>query len=604
MGHFLLASAAFLQIFCSSLICLHLVKRMFTEGYAKLFWLVSAAFVFGVGIWSMHFVAMLAYPFDVNAIYRFGTVFLSMFIVIFMSFFSLSLFLYAVSRKRNKLLIAAGAVQTAGICAMHYVGMHAVKMNEDMHFGQPFSVPSILLFMPVFIGVFHEKRIFKAGIWLKMLSALALSIAISFLHYGNMPVIHPQHIHGPQNSPVQNMNNLILAITVVFVVAIILVYSVVILMIDSRLKKSEERLRQLNMMYSLTLNSVDEGILRLDEQKNVVFWNSAAAKITGFQSAEVVGKPPYFLASVNGEPQCPVRNIYDTGTEKSAEDMIYHKNGETLPVEFHITPMFNVRTVVGAVINFTDISERKKNESFIRASEKLSLAGQLAAGIAHEIRNPLTSVKGFVQLLQRGIQKPEYMPIMMSEINRMELIISELLMLAKPQNAHRKPMDMCELLEHVISLIESQAILNDVQIQIEYEEAPLFIQCDANQIKQVFINIIKNAIEASQGGTIQVRIERAGDAIVASVTDNGCGIPQDMLDQIGQPFFTTKEKGTGLGLTISNKIIASHEGTTAISSVTGIGTTFKISLPHASQRSHPIERHEIEANELISHGAL
>ncbi len=229
-----------------------------------------------------------------------------------------------------------------------------------------------------------------------------------------------------------------------------------------------------------------------------------------------------------------------------------------------------------------DITGQKLTEEMLRKSEKLKTAGQLAAGIAHEIRNPLTSLKGFSKLLRHAseAQADRYYRIMEEEFDRIELILSELLVLAKPHATSFRPWDVCLIVQEVVELLGSQAILNDVVIFTEIDAQDGVILCEKNQLKQVIMNIVKNAIEAMpDGGELKVRVWRESEAIHVSVTDQGVGVSEDMLPKLGEPFYTTKEKGTGLGLMVSYQIIEEHGGTLAFVSRPGAGTTVTIRLP-------------------------
>lgn len=232
-----------------------------------------------------------------------------------------------------------------------------------------------------------------------------------------------------------------------------------------------------------------------------------------------------------------------------------------------------------------DISERKQSEQLMLQSEKLSAVGQLAAGIAHEIRNPLTSIKGFLQLIETGYsEKKEYYDIMKSELNRIESILSELLILSKPHALSFKRSNFTKLLLNVITLLESHANMNSVEIHTYFEGTEIWVECDANQMKQVFINLIKNAIEAMpMGGEIKLRAKIQEGMILVDIQDQGEGIPEEKLIQIGQPFYSTKEKGTGLGLMVSYQIIANHRGNISITSKLNEGTTFTVQLPISQQ---------------------
>lgn len=226
-----------------------------------------------------------------------------------------------------------------------------------------------------------------------------------------------------------------------------------------------------------------------------------------------------------------------------------------------------------------DVTHRRQMEQLLMHSEKLSMAGQLAAGIAHEVRNPLTTIKGFLQLLNSREKSLPYSKVIFSEINRIELILKELLLLSKPQKAKMDLIDFKGLLQNVILLLNTEAIMHDVHIKLTYTSDIEKINADPNQLKQVFINFIKNAIEAmSDGGVIRVAVLQDKENLLIHIIDQGIGIPKEHLDKIGSPFFTTKENGTGLGMMISKQIIARHNGTMNIKSNSS-GTTIQVHLP-------------------------
>ncbi len=228
-----------------------------------------------------------------------------------------------------------------------------------------------------------------------------------------------------------------------------------------------------------------------------------------------------------------------------------------------------------------DISYRKQTEELMLRSEKLSIAGQLAAGIAHEIRNPLTAIKGFLQIMQPDITNySQYFHIIFSELNRIEMILSELLMLAKPQETNFRKTNLVTLLNDVAILLETQGNMNNVSIKQEHSLPNLVINCDKNQLKQVFINLFKNAIDAMpKGGKVTVKTEQLNKTVKITVMDEGEGIPPEFLKRIGEPFLTTKENGNGLGLMITYKIIENHSGHMYIDSEVGKGSIFTIILP-------------------------
>ncbi|UAL48847.1 PAS domain S-box protein [Sutcliffiella horikoshii] len=230
-----------------------------------------------------------------------------------------------------------------------------------------------------------------------------------------------------------------------------------------------------------------------------------------------------------------------------------------------------------------DITERKQAEALMLQSEKLTVAGQLAAGIAHEIRNPLTAIKGFFKLLEREMEeKKEYFHIIESELSRIELILSELLLLAKPHQVYVHPVSVHSLLKDVTTLLETQAIMNNVWFDLKLKANSPTIKCDENQMKQVFINLIKNGIEAMpSGGTIYIDTEDSGDEVVVTLRDEGTGISEDIIKRLGEPFFTTKTTGTGLGLMITFNIIKNHHGTVNVTSEVNEGTQIEVRFQKA-----------------------
>lgn len=256
------------------------------------------------------------------------------------------------------------------------------------------------------------------------------------------------------------------------------------------------------------------------------------------------------------------------------------------------------------IIQIQDISEHKEAEELLRKSDKLSAVGRLAAGVAHEVRNPLTVLKGFAQMLSSvDKQNIHYYQLMMSEVNRIESIIGEFLLLARPQKTRFRQNSLYAILEDVITLMETKAIMNKIGLMPVIPEGLPAIECDANQLKQVFINIIQNAIEAmDNGGTVSIVAGQPGDETVSiRIIDEGCGISQEQLARLGEPFFSSKEKGTGLGLMVCYQIIEKHKGRILIDSQPGQGTTFDIRLP-VRQYFHinKTERMELEFSDSNS----
>lgn len=228
-----------------------------------------------------------------------------------------------------------------------------------------------------------------------------------------------------------------------------------------------------------------------------------------------------------------------------------------------------------------DVTERKKTEEFLLNSDKLSLVGQLAAGIAHEIRNPLTALKGFIQLIELGDSKKEYFSIIKDEITRIDFIVSEFLSISKPQSVIFENKNIIQILKQVTSFLSSHFNLKNIELRANYPFEKIFVYCAENQLKQLFVNIIKNAIEAmNNGGILIIEAEIKQNKLVHfRFIDNGIGIPQESIKRLGEPFYSTKDKGTGLGLMVCQKIIKDHAGQLLIESTLGAGTIVSVILP-------------------------
>ncbi|MDF2659698.1 MAG: sensor signal transduction histidine kinase [Paenibacillus sp.] len=357
-------------------------------------------------------------------------------------------------------------------------------------------------------------------------------------------------------------------------------------------KRAEKKLRAAKeRMESFIRNNVDP-IMIMDSESIVLQVNEAFENRFGWSGDEIVGRPLGELGLIppdrSEEIQRNIQRLTSGESLKGFETVRQCKDGTKLNVLVTAFPMNDERgRLSGWSVSLRDMSDRKHAEELMINSEKLSLAGQLAAGIAHEIRNPITAIKGFVQLMRNGYaEKKEYFDIIASEITRIEMILNELLILAKPQTVKLERQDIRVLLAQVTTLLDTQAILNNVQIVTEFSPGITHISCDENQLKQVFINFIKNAIEAMPGGgEIVIRLKREGtDRIRLSIIDQGCGIPEHVLGRIGQPFYTTKENGTGLGFMVSKRIIENHHGTVKVTSCESSGTTVDVVLPLAHEQ--------------------
>lgn len=225
----------------------------------------------------------------------------------------------------------------------------------------------------------------------------------------------------------------------------------------------------------------------------------------------------------------------------------------------------------------------------LRRADRLSALGQLSAGMAHEIRNPLGSIKGTAEILQEDFspqdKKYEFIQIMLKEINRLDRILGEFLMFAKPASPEKKTVNVNDMIRSVLSLVAQQASKSDVRIETS-PGGKITVRADEGLLRQAFLNLVLNAIQAMPaGGDLKVQVEmepgsKAGKHQCSiSIADSGTGISEESLKRLFNPFFTTKKEGTGLGLVITHRIVEAHGGTINVQSEEGKGTVFKVKLP-------------------------
>ncbi|MGG1517389.1 PAS domain S-box protein [Paenibacillus oryzisoli] len=357
-------------------------------------------------------------------------------------------------------------------------------------------------------------------------------------------------------------------------------------------KKEIDKLHKQNQ---LILNSVSEGIYGIDITGRTIFWNKAAESMTGWKVDEMLGRRIHNLIrplQENGissaeEGSKLVATMLRREASVIKEDLFWKKDGTSFPVEYMSSPMLTGNgKLLGTVITFKDITEFQKTQELLIKSDKLSAVGQLAAGVAHEIRNPLTALKGFLKLLgSRSDKEKYYIEIMDKELRRIEFIVNEFLLVSKPQATHFVERTVGGIVESTVELLQPQALMNNIEIVMELDPTLPTVSCDEHQIKQVFINVMKNALEAmAHGGTLHIEAcHRPQDKqLTVRFIDQGCGISSERLPKLGEPFYSTKEKGTGLGLMVCYRIIEAHGGFMDIQSKLGEGTTVEISLPTTS----------------------
>ena len=346
--------------------------------------------------------------------------------------------------------------------------------------------------------------------------------------------------------------------------------------------KAEKKLEQSKQKYKSLIEYNPELVYILNAKGEVIETNPMFKALTGYDSNEFIGQSIVSIISEEYQEEFK-RAFSEIMTNKKSlinkELKIIRNDGSKRTLRITAVPTVIDDQVEGAIGYALDITKEKETEEHLRKTEKLSVIGELAASVAHEIRNPLTSIKGFIQFMHSNDSKHDsYYQIMLDELERINQISSELLAIGKPREVHFEEANMNDIITSVMWLLESQANLYSVEIDYQKIELHPLIDCEPNQLKQLFINIIKNSVEAD-AKKISIKIDQENDFLKVTIQDNGNGIDKERLERLGEPFYSSKEKGTGLGLTVSFKIVQSHNGQIYFDSVVNQGTTVTLLFP-------------------------
>ena len=354
--------------------------------------------------------------------------------------------------------------------------------------------------------------------------------------------------------------------------------------------RRENELRESSQLYQRIIEFLPEPLV-VTENAVIVYANLSALRLVKLEEqSELIGKSifDFFHPAHHADSERTIREVMATDAPSPFQERkLRCPNDETIDIEISSIRIdhYMGKSVLLSVLR--DLTARKHEEEFIVQTEKLSVIGQLAAGVAHEIRNPLTTLKGFTKLLQREVgDRYPYLPVMEAELDRINFIVNEFMSLSKPHLTSFRLSHVGDIASSVIQFLEAQANLSNVSFRIRCEEQLPPIDCDENQLKQVFINIIKNAMDAMpEGGTVEISVsaDTSSGRLCVKIEDDGPGIDEQVVARLGEPFFTTKATGTGLGLMICKRIIAGHGGTLSIGSALGAGTTVTIMLPLVAQ---------------------
>jgi PAS domain S-box-containing protein len=364
-------------------------------------------------------------------------------------------------------------------------------------------------------------------------------------------------------------------------------------------KRMERELKEANEFLKKLIESSVDAIIVTNMEGDILLFNQGAETLLGYEAEEVVGKmnirsiyPPGVAREVMAKMKSPDYG----GVGKLTSFPIVHrrKDGESIEGDLSAALIYDENgKEIASIGIFKDLRERLRIERELREtqqallqSEKLAAMGRLTSQIAHELNNPIYGIMNTLELLKTEIppesKRRRILELSLSETQRLSEMLRNMLSFSKPEEEVRRRIDVNELLEGILMMIEKQMKLANIQVETYLEEGLPEVMASTNQMRQVFLNLVKNAQEAMpRGGTLTVRTERQMNSALIHIHDTGVGIPEEIRNKIFEAFFTTKHKlkGVGLGLSVCYGIIKDHGGEIKLESKEGKGSTFTISLP-------------------------
>jgi two-component system sensor histidine kinase PilS (NtrC family) len=372
------------------------------------------------------------------------------------------------------------------------------------------------------------------------------------------------------------------------------------------LAEKESEFEELEALQSAILRSLPAGLMTLDNDGTIRYANESARAILSFRSRELVGENLRHIAPAMAEPWTVIvkkRGLIPNPKDRFEGDFD-RRDGVSLRLGFSFAPLTSRPGDLSLILVFQDVTDVVSLKNAVARAERLASIGKLAAGLAHEVRNPLASMCASIDVLKDGLSPSGTMKRLMDnvviEADRLNELITDFLAFARPRELNLGRTCLSELVESVIDVFRHDASLKDCEVSMSLDEEAI-AQVDPDALRQVLWNLIRNAVQAMRGqagGRLELVVREVGEMSEIVIVDNGPGIPEDVLARVFDPFYTTKgEAGTGLGLAIVHSIVDAHGGQVLVSSALGRGTEFILQLP----RGESERPQKLSAEDSASH---
>jgi two-component system sensor histidine kinase PilS (NtrC family) len=448
------------------------------------------------------------------------------------------------------------------------------------------SIASVFSFLYLVVIVYASILLYKKGsLIMATLCSVQYGLMVGFEYYG---ILAPFHSLGTMDIQEYESSYLIykFGMTVVACFLVAFLSSTLaqqILKTEKQLEAKQKDLEQLEAVNASIIHSIDSGLLTLNSDGTITTFNRAAEVIAGFDREEVLGKPlSYVFPDV-------MEHIAFSDTSREKQPYRYEiefkrKDGSVGYLGFSMSSLEEPGgRPVGNLLIFQDLTPFKNMEDHVKRVEKLAAVGEMAAGIAHEIKNPLASMSGSIQLLRTGVDATpvakKLMDIVLRETDRLNALANDFLLFARPRSDKTEPVEISSAIGDTLELFKEDGMLENRITVIPDLAAGAWTEMDSEHARQIFWNLLLNAAEAIDGtGTIHVSSKTEEDMVQVVVQDDGCGMSDETVSKVFDPFYTTKTHGTGLGLSIVYRLLESYNGQLDVQSRQGRGTTFTVYL--------------------------